>query len=341
LRDSARNPEHLATHLGDALRLWAISVVPLSVAAFVACRLLVPPALPAYAVAAIVLADLTGVSLLDLLARTWQAMQRVGAFGAAMAGLVVARLAAFCALLAIAPPGPPTWAVWYAVVTAVYVVLAGGAALWCFGTPRRSDTPFARLAAAGFPFAFAGSAMRIQAEANKPILARLDTMAGVGVYGAAQRMTDLLTMPIQALLQTLYPRAYRTVPTVSAIFTLGAMPMALAVTGAVLLIASADWLPRLLGEGYTNAVSLTRLLAFLPLLFVFRTLLTLIIAGRNRQTTLYGAHSLGAVVAVGMTLLLIPTLGSSGAAVAGYASEIGMIIFLATALALGDKVKTQ
>ncbi|ANX03468.1 hypothetical protein PG2T_04190 [Immundisolibacter cernigliae] len=325
VRDGARNPEHLATHLGDALRLWAISVVPLSVAAFVACHLLVPPALPAYAVAAIVLADLAGASLLELLARTWQAVQRMGGFGAAMAGLIVARLAVFCALLAIAPPSPANWAVWYGTVTAAYVLLAGGAALRCFGIPRRSDTPFVRLVSAGFPFAFAGSAMRIQAEANKPILARLDSIAGAGVYSVAQRVTDILAVPLQAMLETLLPRAYRMASGTLPIYTLGIPALLLAIIGGVAIAAGAPWLPVLLGPGFVESVPVTALLAFVPAMFVLRMLLTMALAGRSQQTQLYDAYGLGAFISVAATALLVPAWGARGAAVATYIPEAVMI----------------
>lgn len=339
VREGARHPENLATHLGDALRLWAISVVPLSVAAFVACRLLVPPALPAHAVAAIVLADLAGASLLELLARTWQAVQRMGGYGAAMAGLIVLRLAAFCALLTIAPPSPASWAVWYAVATVAYVLLAGGAALRCFGIPRRSDTPFARLATAGFPFAFAGSAMRIQAEANKPILARLDTIAGAGVYGAAQRVTDLVVLPLQAMLEVLTPRAFRTAATARAVFTLGIPALALALGGGLVILAAAPWLPLLLGASFENAVAATRILAFLPLLLAVRLLLGTLMMARGEQRHFYGAYGLSAMISIIAAAALVPRLGVTGAAIAAYAPEAALIAFQGWILARPRRIQ--
>ncbi len=327
VRDGARNPANLTTHLGDALRLWAISVVPLTVLAYLACTLLLPPALPAYAVAAIVLADLAGGSLLDLLARTWQAMQRMAGFGAAMAGLILVRLAVFCALLAIAPPSPATWAVWYGAVTAAYVLLAGGIALRRFGKPRRSDTPFARLATAGFPFAFAGSAMRIQAEANKPILARLDSIAGAGVYSVAQRVTDLLVLPLQAMLQTLTPRALRAAAPTRTVFALGAPALALAAGGGLVIAAAAPWLPLLLGASFEDAVAATRMLAFLPLLLAVRLLLGTVMTVRGEQRHFYGAYGLGAAISIAAAAALVPRFGVTGAAIAAYASEVALIAF--------------
>lgn len=333
LRDGARDPQALPVHLGDALRLWAISVVPLCTVAFLACLLLVPTALPAYAMAAIVLADVAGASLLELLARTWQAVQRMGGFGGAMAGLIVVRLVVFCALLGVAAPTPAQWAAWYGAITTIYVLVTAVAVARTFGRPRVSETSFAHLAVAGFPFAFAGSAMRVQAEANKPILARLDTIAGAGVFSAAQRVTDLLLFPLQALLEALFPHAYRAAPSVRSIFKLGVVPLGIGAGGALGLAMGAELMPLLLGNTYADAVTIMRLMAFLPCLFVVRWLLTVVIAGSGLQRHFYGVYGLGALAGVCSTVALAPSLGMIGAAAAAYVSELAMIGFQSFLLA--------
>lgn len=325
VRDGARNPEDVAMHLGDALRLWAASVLPLCVLAFVACRLLVPPALPAWAVAAIVLADLAGTSLLELLARTWQAVQRMAGFGAAMAGLIVLRLAVFCVLLAVAPPNPAAWAGWYGAVTAIYAALAAIPVIRQFGRPRSSATPFTRLAAAGFPFAFAGSAMRVQAEANKPILARLDSLAGAGAFSAAQRVTEIVVLPLTAALETLLPRAYRSQRPVYAVFRIGAGPLALSLAGGALLAATAPFAPLLLGASFAGTEKAIVLLALLPAIFVVRTLLTIALAARDRQWQFLLAYGTGSLISIFATAALVPAFGLAGAAAAVYATELSLI----------------
>lgn len=333
VRDGARHPENLPIHLGDALRLWALSVVPLSLLAYLACALLLPPTLPAYAVAAIVLADLAGTSLLDLLARTWQALQRMAGFGAVMAGLIVARLAVFCALLAFAPPSPAAWAVWYAAVTAAYVLLAGAAALRRFGTPRPSGMRFTRLATAGFPFAFAGSAMRIQAEANKPILARLDTMAGVGVFSAAQRVTDLVVLPLTAAVEAMMPRAYQVQRPVAALFRIGTAPLAIGILGGILLAIFAPALPTILGASFNDSVPVVQLLALLPAALVIRLILTIALAARGEQQHFLVAYGVGALISITATMFWVPMFGLAGAVAAAYATEFALIavqgVFLA------------
>lgn len=325
VRDGARNPWHIPRYLGDALRLWAISVVPLCVLAFALCRLVLPPALPVWAIAAIVLADLAGTSLIELLARTWQTVQRMGGFGAAMAGLILLRLIVFCILLGIAPPGPAQWAGWYAAATSAYVALLAWALVQQFGRARASGTPLVRLAAAGLPFAFAGSALRVQAEANKPILARLDTLSGTGTFSAAQRVVDLLSVPLQALLETLTPRALGSASSARSVFTLGIPAMVLAAGGSFIILISAPWLPVLLGASYADSVEAARLLALLPLVLVIRSLLTTVLMARGLHHRFYGAYGLGAIVSVTATMVLVSAWGLHGAALAAYPAELTMI----------------
>jgi O-antigen/teichoic acid export membrane protein len=328
VREGARDPGRLSGHVGDALKLWALSVVPLCVLAFTICRFLVPSALPASAMAAIVLAEIAGTSLIDTLARTWHAAQRMGEFGMVMAGLIIARLAVFCVLLGIAPPDPIEWALWYGVITGVYALGAAATMARTFGRPSSSRTRLASLAYAGFPFAFAGTAMRIQAEASKPILARLDTVAGAGVFGAAQRVTDLILLPLQALIDTLMPRAYRaTSPDMRIIFVLGIPSLVVATGSGFLIIVGARWLPMILGASYVEAVGIARLLAFLPVLLVFRTLLATLLAAHNGQHHFYLIYGPGVTAGIGVTLLLVPRLGEVGAVVGAYVSE-AMIILL-------------
>jgi O-antigen/teichoic acid export membrane protein len=328
LRDGARNPQALPVHLGDALRLWAISVVPLCVVAFLACLVLVPTALPGYATAAIVLADVAGASLLELLARTWQAVQRMGGFGAAMAGLIVVRLAAFCTLLGVAAPTPAQWAVWYCVITAVYIFATAALVARIFGRPRPSRTALDRLIRAGFPFAFAGSAMRVQAEANKPILARLDTLASAGAFSAGQRIIDILILPIQATIAVIMPAAYRA-PNLRAIFTLALRPFAFALFGGVVVLMSAPWIPLILGATYIDTVHVTYLLAFLPSLVVIRSHMTTALAAQNKQRYFYLTHSVGAISGVISALVLVTAYGSAGAALSAYIPEVVIIIIQA------------
>lgn len=328
VREGARNPAGIPEYVGDALRLWVWSAPPLILVALAVCYLILPASLPIYSTAAIVLADLACASFVELLARVWQAQHKMAGFGAVMTGLIVARLVAYYWLLGFPAPTPALWASLYFISSAVYTALAAAVALHAFGRPRRSGRSLGALSRAGFPFAFARSAMRVQSEANKPILARLDTIAGAGVFSAAQRVTDLVSLPLIAMLETMLPRAHLAADPLRAMLRLGRAPLLFALIGGALLAAAAPSLPALLGPSFANSTDMVRLLAFLPALLVIRSLLTLALAARNRQQYFLPAFGVSALMSVFTTMACIQQFGRSGAGVAAYATEITLIAIL-------------
>jgi O-antigen/teichoic acid export membrane protein len=333
LRDGARNPDSLATHLGNTLRLWGVTIAPFCILAYVLCEYLLPPTLSPFAVAAVLLADLVGMSLLELLVRMWQSAQRVFAFGAIMTGLSIIRLLVFYLLTSVMPVTPDLWAIWYGAVTVCYVLLVTSYAIRTFGRPILSGASLNTLIRSGFPFAFVASAMRIQTDSNKPLLARLESSSGAGILGASQRITDLILLPIQAMIVVLTPRAYRTAaPTLKNIFMLGIPSLVVALIGGVIAILCAPWLPTILGDSYAHAVALVQLLAFLPCAVVVRLLLNTLLSAQNRQQAFYLIYAPGVTVGVLSTVFLIVLFGVTGAAAGAYVSELAIVSFQAAAL---------
>ena len=333
-REGARNPQDLATHLGDALRLWTVSVVPLCVLAYALCRLLLPPVLAPWAVAAVVLADLVGASLLDVFTRLSQAQQHMSTYGAVMAGLIGTRLVAFLVLLTLVTPTPDVWAVGYGAATTVYVLLAAAWAVHTHGRPRPSPASFGTLVRTGLPFAFAASAMRVHAEANKPILTRLDSITSAGAFGAAQRVTDLVLLPVQAMVATLAPRVYRRQTLdVRALLHLGLPCITVAIAGGVVIFITAPWLPLVLGDSYAPAADMVRLLAFLPCLTTARMLLMTLLTAQNRQRHFYRIYFPGIVIGLAVTIVLTLKLGVMGAVAGSFTTEIALISFQVSTIA--------
>jgi O-antigen/teichoic acid export membrane protein len=262
VRDGARNPQNIPHYLGDALRLWFISALPLCLLIYSVCCLLEPKTLSGYAIAAIVLADLAGASLLELLARTWQAAQRMTGFGAVMAGLVVLRLGAFCLLLVVTVPTPEGWAFLYSGTTIFYLVFIAYFVFYKFDFPGRSGKSLVDLSFSGLPFGFASSVMRIQAEANKPILAHFDSLSGVGSFSAGQRVVDLVMIPISAMIEALTPRAFGSALGVRGIFSFGVPVLIVAAIGGCLIAVGSTYVPYVLGSSFFDAVQVVKFLSF-------------------------------------------------------------------------------
>jgi len=198
--------------------------------------------------------------------------------------------------------------------------------------PRRSRNPTGSIARAGLPFAFAYAAQKIQAEINKPMLARISNTASAGALSAAQRFTDLLLLPVLAMLETLAPRAYRAQRPIATTFTLGLIPLATALVGGAALASTARWIPWILGPSFDAAVPAVLMLAALPAVQVFRWLLGTAMTALNLHRHFFFVHGVGALASVILIAALTPAFGLPGTIGAAYGTEVALIVVQAVIL---------
>jgi O-antigen/teichoic acid export membrane protein len=240
-------------------------------------------------------------------------------------GFIITRLVAFAALLPVLHWTPVTWAWGYclssALCLAVLVLIESRGP----HRPQRSNRPIHRTAGAGLPFAFSYAAHKIQAEINKPLLARIATAADAGALSAAQRFADLLLLPVLAMLESLAPRSYRAAHPVATTFTLGLLPLAVAVAGGALIAASAHWLPLIVGPSFNAAVPAVMMLAALPAVQVFRWLLGTTMTALDLQRHFFLVHGAGALTSILLIAALAPAFGISGTIFAAYGTEAVLI----------------
>lgn len=326
VRDGARQPERLPELTGDLLRMWLVTTPVFSVLALATNLLLLGGTLPAAAMAAIVLAEVACATAVDAIGRIYQSQDRVARMGLISSGLILARLATFVALMPLLDWTPARWAWGYLAGSALYL---GVLALIQSRGPRRprgSTSPIGSIARAGLPFAFAYAAQKVQAEINKPMLARISNTASAGALSAAQRFTDLLLLPVLAMLETLAPRAYRAPRPIATTFTLGLIPLATATAGGGALALSAQWIPRILGPSFDAAVPAVLMLAALPAVQVFRWLLGTAMTAVNLQRHFFFVHGVGALASVMLIAGLAPAFGITGAVGAAYGTETVLIL---------------
>ncbi len=326
VRDGARQPERLPELTGDLLRMWLVTTPVFSVLALATNLLLLGGTLPAAAMAAIVLAEVACATAVDAIGRIYQSQDRVARMGLISSGLILARLATFVALMPLLDWTPARWAWGYLAGSALYL---GVLALIQSHGPRRprgSTNPIAIVARAGLPFAFAYAAQKVQAEINKPMLARISNTASAGALSAAQRFTDLLLLPVLAMLETLAPRAYRAQRPIATTFTLGLIPLATATAGGGALALSARWIPWILGPSFDAAVPAVLMLAALPAVQVFRWLLGTAMTALNLHRHFFLVHGLGALASVLLIAGLAPAFGITGTIGAAYGTETVLIL---------------
>jgi len=183
LRDGACAPAQLPRQLGMALALWWPAVLLCALAATALLAWSLPSRVPLTALAAFALADVGTTSFVELAARVEQAQHRVGAFGAILTGLILARLIGLL-LYAAAGQASAVGCLWvYAMASALYAfvlarrMVAEHAPIW----PKKREWAMAR---ESFPFTIGALSFRLQAEFNKPLLARA-SYGQAGSFGVA------------------------------------------------------------------------------------------------------------------------------------------------------------
>jgi len=326
VREGARDPDRLPHLTRDMVRVWLLYMPTLCVVAAITTQLMVGHLLPMSAILAIVVAEVVCATAVDGVGRAYQSRDRVATMGLISSGLILSRLAAFVIIGRFTHWTPATWAFGYLGSSAAYLGLLVLVNKHGHGAAG-SDTPMAQAIKASLPFSFSYAAQKVQAEINKPMLARITDASGAGALSAAQRFTDLLLLPALAMLETLAPRVYRAQKPIATAFTFGLVPLATAILGGGALVAAADTVPWILGPSFEVSVPAVVLLAALPAVQVFRWLLSTAMAGLDLHRHFFLVHGTGAVTNVLLVAALAPAFGVSGAVCAAYGTE-GMLILI-------------
>jgi O-antigen/teichoic acid export membrane protein len=167
--------------------------------------------------------------------------------------------------------------------------------------------------------------MRVQAEANKPLLAGLHTLTGAGVFSAAQRVTDVVVVPLTAAVEALLPRAYAAQRPLQTVLRIGIGPICIALLGGCFLFLLAPYAPLLLGASFIGAEAAIKTLALLPTLLVARLLLTVALAAHGSQRYFLSVYGAGAIISISATAWWVPIFGMNGAIAAAYVTELSLI----------------
>jgi O-antigen/teichoic acid export membrane protein len=144
----------------------------------------------------------------------------------------------------------------------------------------------------------------------------------------AQRAVDLSSLPLQALLEALWPRLYMEKNFGRRLFISGSVLMLLAMGAGAALVWVAPLLPHLLGEGFEATAALLGALAWLPTVQVLRNLINYPLTLPGNSHLLGWVYGSGAVLSVVMTAVLVAAFGMQGAIMATYANEIGLVALL-------------
>lgn len=338
LREGARNPSLLATHLWHCIRIVALAT-PIAVGFGVAYLLFVLPddvALPKSAMLAALCVEVAALSIGELVARAEQARERMGRYGLLNTAVSLLRLTILMLLAATDAVTVEIW-LWACAVSGLLYLL-GCLAYARIMFPARLKpikVDMRRWLKQSLPFAWGALSLRLQAEYNKPQLARI-SFESSGVFNVAQRGMDMLNLPVIALQEALWARFYRT-DSSRARWRIWALLLGMALAVALACLLLAPGIPKLVGSDYLLAADVLRLMAGLPLLQCVRSLLTVQLTHVHRTAAVGYAYMAGAISSVLLTTWLVQSSGLIGAVTAFYAVEAIIISILAASIYLKKK----
>lgn len=327
LRNVARDPQAARWYLQRAMSTWTWTLLPLAGIVIIIALLLIPKGPPVAAMGAAVIGELLATSLTELAGRYRQAQHRHHSYGAINAGLPLSRLLALAVLMLLAGKVDIASVLWtYMGGSLAYLGL-----LWPVVRPAKltpTVIPAESMSViSGLPFSASALAMRLQGEFNKPILAHAG-FGLAGTYNIAQRAVDMVSLPLLALQEALWPKLYAQENPLPQLRRTGAALLLLASVVGALIWMVAPLLPVAVGEVHEDSVRVLRMLAWLPLLQAGRSLLNFRAIHYGHMHHISWACMIGAVVGVLAVGLLVPVQGMAGAAIASYIAEIAMSMVL-------------
>jgi O-antigen/teichoic acid export membrane protein len=336
LRDGSRQPSKLPFLLRQTLSAWWPSVFIFAIGTSAIAYTLPPIEASWLPIHFMILMEVASISMAELLARTFQAQQNTRAYGAMHIGLPLARLAALTIAWLIGVNDFTSWLYLYTVANISYMGIASWWTRSKIGWKSGSDGLPWTMIREGIPFTTAGISVRLQTEYNKPLLAQA-AFAHAGNFNIAQRAVDLISLPVLAVQEALWPRLYADADHRRRLLIAGLALMLMSLTGAFVLIVGAQLVPLVLGDDFRIAADLMAWLAFLPILTVVRNIGTFHLVATGRTRLLTWVYVIGGISGVTLSTLLISRHGLLGSVWANYATEAISIITVSFFVRSGKK----
>jgi O-antigen/teichoic acid export membrane protein len=289
------------------------------------------PGVPSAVFVAVCVADLALNRAVDVSAQAFQACERMAfmatlVFGAALARTIAAVLLVFTS----SSPSALDWAGWYLAASLVSAVASLAAVRYVLRPAGGAGLPSRLDAREGVYFALGLSASGVFTDADKALVARLDSFDAAGTYTAGYRVVSFSFVPVLALLQTTYASFFRAGAhgvRASWGFARGLLPRAVgySLAAGLAIVLVAPVLPDVLGSDYEPSVDTIRILAPVPVLQTLAYLAGDALMGAGHQKTRALLHWAAAGMSVVGAIVLIPPFGATGAAVATLVASVFLV----------------
>jgi O-antigen/teichoic acid export membrane protein len=334
IRNATRDPARTALYYSTAVLVTTVSGLVMTLGLCGLATWLAPPTVGIVVVACLSVADLLGARLVDLAAAVYAPRERM--LRTALFPLLLYGLRLLGLVVLVAMPGPLTLGkvAWMHVGTsvAVSVILTFATAL-DLGPARPEIKRYVADWREGLLFSISLSAQTVYNDIDKAMLARIGTLEATAVYTAAYRVIDMAFTPIKAVLSASYSRFFRhgaggVDQTLRFTRRIAVPSVAYSSAASVLLFASADIVPHVLGAAYAPSVGALRGLALLPLLKALHYLAADTLTGAGYQGVRSFWQVIVALANVALNLVLIPAFSYRGAVVASLLSDGSLAVVL-------------
>jgi len=283
------------------------------------------PAIPLVLIIPVAAAEFWFSGLIAAGANAFQAVENFRLATRAWLVLSVARLGGAALLaLVIDMPDAVAWGMVYVLSSGVAALIISRAVNRQLGAPRAGARGANRLK--GMEFAISLSSASVSAEVGKMALSRFDRLEVTGTYAAADRIINVISVPILAVLASSYPRLHRAGllgmgATLRLCAPLLAMAMLYAAVAALIVFFCAPLVEVVLGSGYQQAIAACQILCGLLLLRTLTFFAANCLTATNHQRWRSILQIGGACLSAALAFTLVRTHGWLGAATAALVSE--------------------
>lgn len=283
------------------------------------------------AVLALGLAEFLGYALVMTAAFLLNAINRFAISAAVTTFWSLMRLGSAVVTLVWLEPSITGASIGFLVAALVTAAVTTTTALRTVGSPVYSVKASIQMARDGLPYSFASSGSTVLNDVDKLMLFQIKGDEATGVYAGGNKILGLSAVPMFALLSATYPRFFAA-GNESGVAGTRAMARKLSpivVTYAILmgtaLFFAAPLINPILGEGYSDSVSVVRWMVAMPLVNLCGLLAGEVLTGANYQGLRNKMIILAAVVNISLNAILIPLYSWGGAIAATYCSEATLL----------------
>jgi O-antigen/teichoic acid export membrane protein len=332
VKNVARDRTKFPSYWGSALAFTLCMGLLLLAGVCAIARFVLPSAIPLLLVALVASADIFGLNIITISSQAFQAFEQLNWTALITVMMSGGRLIGALILIAIHPhPTALQWGFLYLGATVAVALAAFFLACAKLGFPQLNMPRLISEVREGFYFSTSQAAQTVYNDIDKTMLARLNTLEATGIYGAAYRIIDVSFVPVSALLWSSYPSFFRAGADGVAAAWKYAIPLLqralfYAVFVCLVLLASANLLPRLLGSEYSAAAEALRWLAVLPVLKAIHYFFSDTLTGSGRQGIRTSIQLCVALANVLANLWLIPAYSWKGAAWSSIASDSALAL---------------